>query len=77
MADQLVEQQHLAAKYSFARLYMLGQKRATRTDCARFLHSARFARAADIRAVRWELVVIDEAHKLRNAYRPEHSVGGG
>ena len=29
----------------------------------------------DIRMVPWDLVVIDEAHKLRNAYRPSNKVG--
>lgn len=28
-----------------------------------------------IRAVDWHLVVIDEAHRLRNAYRPSNRVG--
>jgi len=32
-------------------------------------------RAADIRPVQWDLVVIDEAHKLRNAYRPSNRMG--
>jgi hypothetical protein len=30
-----------------------------------------------LRAVAWDLVVIDEAHKLRNAYRPSNKVGQG
>lgn len=30
---------------------------------------------ADIRAVAFDLVVIDEAHKLRNAYRPSNKIG--
>ena len=30
---------------------------------------------AEIRAVPWDLVVIDEAHKLRNAYRPSNKMG--
>lgn len=29
----------------------------------------------DLRMVPWDLVVIDEAHKLRNAYRPSNKVG--
>lgn len=32
---------------------------------------------AEIRAVGWNLVVIDEAHKLRNAYRASNKVGQG
>ena len=30
------------------------------------------AKAADVNAVRWELVVIDEAHRLRNVYKPSN-----
>ncbi len=33
------------------------------------------ARADEIRAVPWDLVVIDEAHKLRNAYRQSNRMG--
>jgi len=33
------------------------------------------ARASDVRPVQWDLVVIDEAHKLRNAYRPSNRMG--
>ena len=29
----------------------------------------------ELRAIAWDLVVIDEAHKLRNAYRPSNKVG--
>ena len=31
----------------------------------------------DLKAIGWDLVVIDEAHKLRNAYRPSNKVGQG
>ncbi|MDF1552469.1 MAG: SNF2-related protein [Deferrisomatales bacterium] len=31
----------------------------------------------EIKALAWDLVVIDEAHKLRNAYRPSNKVGQG
>lgn len=31
----------------------------------------------EVKAVAWDLVVIDEAHKLRNAYRPGSKVGQG
>lgn len=39
--------------------------------------SMNFASAtqADVRAMQWDLVVIDEAHKLRNAYRPSNRMG--
>ncbi len=38
--------------------------------------SYQFARtkAADVNAVRWELVVIDEAHRLRNVYKPSNVI---
>jgi len=29
----------------------------------------------EVRAVPWDLIVIDEAHKLRNAYRPSNKMG--
>ena len=31
----------------------------------------------ELKAISWNLVVIDEAHKLRNAYRPSNKVGQG
>ena len=31
----------------------------------------------ELKAVAWDIVVIDEAHKLRNAYRPGNKVGQG
>ncbi len=39
--------------------------------------SINFASAmqGDVRAVDWNLVVIDEAHKLRNAYKPNNQMG--
>ncbi len=40
------------------------------------LHYANALRE-ELRAVKWDLVVIDEAHKLRNAYRPSSKVGQG
>jgi hypothetical protein len=33
------------------------------------------AMQAEVRAVPWDLVVMDEAHKLRNAYRPSNRTG--
>ena len=32
---------------------------------------------AELRLTRWNLVIIDEAHKLRNAYRPSNKMGQG
>ena len=31
----------------------------------------------ELKTIAWDLVVIDEAHKLRNAYRPSNTVGKG
>lgn len=31
----------------------------------------------EIRSIQWDMVVIDEAHKLRNAYRPSNKIGQG
>ncbi|GAB6275600.1 MAG: hypothetical protein SAMD01599839_01400 [Rectinema sp.] len=31
----------------------------------------------EIRAKKWDIVIIDEAHRLRNAYRPSNKVGQG
>ena len=31
----------------------------------------------EVKTIAWDLVVIDEAHKLRNAYRPSNKVGQG
>jgi hypothetical protein len=31
----------------------------------------------ELKAIAWDLVVIDEAHKLRNAYRPSNKIGQG
>lgn len=33
------------------------------------------SRSAEVRAIEWDLVVIDEAHKLRNAYRESNRMG--
>ncbi|MCC6270612.1 MAG: ATP-dependent helicase, partial [Microbacteriaceae bacterium] len=38
-----------------------------------FAHAMR----EEIRLIPWDLVVIDEAHKLRNAYRPKNKLGQG
>ncbi len=32
-------------------------------------------KSQDIRAINWDLVVIDEAHKLRNSHRPSNKIG--
>ena len=40
------------------------------------LHFANALRE-ELRSIRWDLVIIDEAHKLRNVYRPSNKVGQG
>lgn len=35
------------------------------------------AKREELRSIPWDLVVIDEAHKLRNAYRPTNKIGQG
>ena len=49
-----------------------GNLRPFEVDNAIVICSYQFARAkaADVSAVRWDLVVIDEAHRLRNVYKP-------
>ncbi len=48
-------------------------------ECAVIIASFNFASALreDVKSIAWDLVVIDEAHKLRNAYRPSNKVGQG
>lgn len=52
-----------------------GRLRPFETDTI-VICSYQFARtkAADIRAVPWDLVVIDEAHRLRNVYKPSNVI---
>jgi superfamily II DNA or RNA helicase len=53
--------------------------RSPLNDKAALIMSVNFANIMrdEIKAVAWDLVVIDEAHKLRNAYRPSNKVGQG
>lgn len=46
-----------------------------RTDCV-VICSYQFARnkAADVHATPWDLVIIDEAHRLRNVYKPSNVI---
>lgn len=53
--------------------------RAPLNDQAVLILSMNYAHALreDLKRIAWDLVVIDEAHKLRNAYRPSNKVGQG
>ncbi len=33
------------------------------------------AKASDVSRIDWDLVVLDEAHRLRNVYKPKHVIG--
>jgi ERCC4-related helicase len=53
--------------------------RAPLSEKAILIMSFNYANALreELKAVAWDLVVVDEAHKLRNAYRPSNKVGQG
>jgi superfamily II DNA or RNA helicase len=53
--------------------------RAPLDDKAVVIISMNYANAMreELKSIAWDLVVIDEAHKLRNAYRPSNKVGQG
>jgi hypothetical protein len=55
------------------------QRRAPLNEKAVLIISFNYANKLrdDLKAIAWDLVVIDEAHKLRNAYRPSSKVGQG
>ena len=55
------------------------QGRAPLSEKAVLIMSFNYANALrdELKAIAWDLVVIDEAHKLRNAYRPSNKVGQG
>ena len=53
--------------------------RAPLNEKAVLIMSFNYANALrdELKTIAWDLVVIDEAHKLRNAYRPSNKVGQG
>lgn len=78
-ALELSEKFSLPAKVLDAREYREA-RRAGRDPLAAsaiVVLSYHFAHALrdELRGIAWDLVVIDEAHKLRNAYRPSNKVG--
>jgi superfamily II DNA or RNA helicase len=61
---------------SYNEAVKLGRFRPFEADDAVVICSYQFARAkaADINAIKWDLVVIDEAHRLRNVYKPSNVI---
>ncbi|PRH15795.1 SNF2-related protein [Burkholderia multivorans] len=80
-ALELQEKFNLPAVVLDARAYRLARREARNPldQGAILILSYNFAHSIrdELRAIRWDLVVIDEAHKLRNAYRPSNKVGQG
>jgi hypothetical protein len=81
-ALELEEKFNLPVTILDARAYRLAQADGRRNpfdDDTVMVVSLHFAnsRREEIRQVRWDLAVIDEAHKLRNAYRASNKLGQG
>jgi hypothetical protein len=78
-ALELAEKFHLPVIVLDARAYREAQRagRDPLAEQAIIVISFHFASRLrdELRAIAWDLVVIDEAHKLRNAYRPSNKVG--
>lgn len=79
-ALELAEKFHLPATILDAKIYRKAEKAGNpnpfRTESV-VICSMHYAsrHADDIKAIPWNLVVIDEAHKLRNAYRQSNRIG--
>lgn len=80
-ALELQEKFNLAAVVLDAKAYRQAHREARNPldQVAILILSYNFAHSIrdELRAIRWDLVVIDEAHKLRNAYRQSNKVGQG
>jgi len=80
-ALELEEKFNLPTWVLDARAYREAQRngRAPLREKAVLITSLNYANALreELKAFAWDLVVIDEAHKLRNAYRPSNKVGQG
>ncbi len=80
-ALELTEKFNLPAVVLDAKAYrdILRQGRAPLSEKAVIVMSFNFANKfrEQLKGIAWDLVVIDEAHKLRNAYRPSNKVGQG
>jgi hypothetical protein len=80
-ALELEEKFNLPVLVLDARAYREAQRsgRAPLNEKAVLIMSLNYANALreELKSFAWDLVVIDEAHKLRNAYRPSNKVGQG
>jgi hypothetical protein len=80
-ALELEEKFNLPVLVLDAKAYRKAQRsgRVPLNEKAVLVMSLNYANALreDLKAITWDLVVIDEAHKLRNAYRPSNKVGQG
>ena len=80
-ALELEEKFNLPTRVLDAKAYREAQRsgRAPLNEKAVLIMSLNYANALreELKAIAWDLVVIDEAHKLRNAYRPSNKVGQG
>jgi ERCC4-related helicase len=79
-AQELAEKFYLPSlileSRSFNAISATGNERPFRQENAVVICSYQFARAKaeDVEAVAWDLVVIDEAHRLRNVYKPSNQI---
>jgi SNF2 family DNA or RNA helicase len=80
-ALELEEKFNLPVRVLDAKAYREAQRsgRALLAEKAVLIISFNYAnsRREELKAIAWDLVVIDEAHRLRNAYRPSNKVGQG
>ena len=80
-AIELEEKFNLPVQVLDARAYREAQRsgRPPLNEKAVLILSMNYANALreELKSMVWDLVVIDEAHKLRNAYRPSNKVGQG
>ena len=80
-AMELEEKFNLPTRVLDTKAYREAQRsgRAPLNEKAVLILSTNYANALreELKTFAWDLVVIDEAHKLRNAYRPSNKVGQG
>ena len=80
-AMELQEKFNLPTRVLDAKAYRESQRNgcAPLNEKAVLIMSMNYANALreGLKSIAWDLVVIDEAHKLRNAYRPSNKVGQG